>query len=173
MAATAKLFNHGRSQAVRLPKEFRFEGREVRVTKVGDRVILEPMTPAEAMPWSAIDQLGDLPSCRRAASNPNRRPIAWCSNLDSTAVATRCSTSVARRHAKSLTRRGPRRTPLCLMMVVYEEWGGGGGAESEEKRWCCSWGGGRGVWEGGGGVGGGGGGGGRVGAMGRGGVASY
>ena len=30
MTATAKLFMHGRSQAVRLPKEFRFEGKEVR-----------------------------------------------------------------------------------------------------------------------------------------------
>ena len=59
MVATAKLFTHGRSQAVRLPKEFRFEGREVRVTKVGDRVILEAMAPAGSMPWAAIDQLGD------------------------------------------------------------------------------------------------------------------
>ena len=40
---TAKLFMHGRSQAVRLPKEFRFSGTEVRVSKVGDKVILEPM----------------------------------------------------------------------------------------------------------------------------------
>ena len=42
MSTTAKLFMHGRSQAVRLPKEFRFEGTEVRVSKVGDKVILEP-----------------------------------------------------------------------------------------------------------------------------------
>jgi antitoxin VapB len=41
--STAKLFMHGRSQAVRLPKEFRFPGTEVRVSKVGDKVILEPM----------------------------------------------------------------------------------------------------------------------------------
>jgi virulence-associated protein VagC len=40
MSATAKLFMHGRSQAIRLPKEFRFEGTEVRVSKVGDTVIL-------------------------------------------------------------------------------------------------------------------------------------
>ena len=59
MTATAKLFTHGRSQAVRLPKEFRFEGREVRVTKVGRRVILEPMAPDESMPWREIDRLGD------------------------------------------------------------------------------------------------------------------
>jgi antitoxin VapB len=43
MATTAKLFENGRSQAVRLPKEFRFEGNEVRISKAGDKVILEPM----------------------------------------------------------------------------------------------------------------------------------
>jgi virulence-associated protein VagC len=46
MSATAKLFMHGRSQAVRLPKEFGFEGTEVRVSKVGDKVILEPLKKA-------------------------------------------------------------------------------------------------------------------------------
>lgn len=40
--ATAKLFMHGGSQAVRLPKAFRFEGKEVRIRKEGDAVILEP-----------------------------------------------------------------------------------------------------------------------------------
>ena len=39
---TAKLFRNGRSQAVRLPKEFRFEGEEVEVHREGERVILEP-----------------------------------------------------------------------------------------------------------------------------------
>lgn len=43
--ATAKLFTNGRSQAVRLPKEFRFEGREVSVRREGDAVILEPLKP--------------------------------------------------------------------------------------------------------------------------------
>ena len=37
MSATPKLFMHGRGQAVRLPKEFRFEGTEVRISKVGDK----------------------------------------------------------------------------------------------------------------------------------------
>jgi len=41
--ATAKLFRNGRSQAVRLPKEFRFEGGEVSVRREGDAVILEPL----------------------------------------------------------------------------------------------------------------------------------
>jgi antitoxin VapB len=39
---TAKLFRNGRSQAVRLPKEFRFTGAEVVVRRSGKRVILEP-----------------------------------------------------------------------------------------------------------------------------------
>jgi antitoxin VapB len=61
MSATAKLFMHGRSQAVRLPKEFRFEGTEVRVSKVGDKVILEPLSkpPFDAEAWFVrLDDLG-------------------------------------------------------------------------------------------------------------------
>lgn len=38
----AKVFWTGRSQAVRLPKEFRFEGEEVTVRREGRAVILEP-----------------------------------------------------------------------------------------------------------------------------------
>ena len=64
MSATAKLFMHGRSQAVRLPKEFRFEGTEVRVSKVGDKVILEPAEkkPFDAVAWRAmLAQYRDIP----------------------------------------------------------------------------------------------------------------
>ena len=39
---TAKLFENGRSQAVRLPKEYRFSGDEVAINTVGDIVILMP-----------------------------------------------------------------------------------------------------------------------------------
>jgi antitoxin VapB len=49
----AKLFWSGRSQAVRLPKEYRFEGKEVRIRKHGDAVILEPV-PTD---WSWLDAL--------------------------------------------------------------------------------------------------------------------
>jgi len=58
---TAKLFMHGRSQAVRLRKEFRFEGTEVRVSKIGDKVILEPMKkpPFDVKAWRAkLDAMG-------------------------------------------------------------------------------------------------------------------
>src|SRR6266700_1546156 len=61
MTAIAKLFMHGRSQAVCLPEEFRFEGTEVRVSKVGDKVILEPLRkpPLDVDAWFArLDELG-------------------------------------------------------------------------------------------------------------------
>ena len=45
---TAKLFTHGGSQAVRLPKEYRFEGHEVHVRRVGADVILSAR-PAGSM----------------------------------------------------------------------------------------------------------------------------
>ncbi len=42
----ARLFWNGRSQAVRLPKEFRFEGDRVRVTRMGAGILLEPVPVA-------------------------------------------------------------------------------------------------------------------------------
>ena len=52
MSKTAKLFWFGRSQAVRLPKEFRMEGDEVRIRKRGAAVILEPI----ASEWTWLDE---------------------------------------------------------------------------------------------------------------------
>jgi antitoxin VapB len=43
METTAKLFKNGRSQAVRLPKQFKFYGDMVKIKKEGNKVILEPM----------------------------------------------------------------------------------------------------------------------------------
>ncbi len=45
---TAKIFLNGRSQAVRLPKEFRFRGEEVNIRRSGQKVILEPIP---RRPW--------------------------------------------------------------------------------------------------------------------------
>lgn len=53
--AKAKLFLHGRSQAVRLPKEFRFEGTEVYVRRVGEDVVLS--TKAKASMRSLVEAL--------------------------------------------------------------------------------------------------------------------
>lgn len=52
----AKLFQSGRSQAVRLPKEFRFNGTEVYVKRVGNAVVLLPMDDA----WDSLAQSLDL-----------------------------------------------------------------------------------------------------------------
>ncbi|HEV3248446.1 MAG TPA: hypothetical protein VG124_14695 [Beijerinckiaceae bacterium] len=46
----------------------------MRVTKVGDRVILEPLAPTDAMPWDAIDQLGDAPFMPQGREQPRMRP---------------------------------------------------------------------------------------------------
>lgn len=47
METKAKLFKNGRSQAVRLPKAFRFKGSEVKIRKEGSRVILEPLETSD------------------------------------------------------------------------------------------------------------------------------
>ena len=39
---TARIFENGRSQAVRLPKEFRFSGKDVYIKKIGNMVVLLP-----------------------------------------------------------------------------------------------------------------------------------
>ena len=52
---TAKLFINGRSQAVRLPKEFRFDGDEVFIKRVGDAVVLLPLRGWRTL-FSAIEQ---------------------------------------------------------------------------------------------------------------------
>lgn len=66
---TAKLFLSGRSQAVRLPKAFRFEGSAVRIRRQGAAVILEPM----ADDWSWLDAMGatlDADAAESAADQP-------------------------------------------------------------------------------------------------------
>jgi antitoxin VapB len=50
---TAKVFWSGRSQAVRLPKEFRFKTDTVRIRRHGQAVILEPI----AQDWAWLDAL--------------------------------------------------------------------------------------------------------------------
>jgi antitoxin VapB len=55
---TAKLFRNGRSQAVRLPKEFRFDGDEVRIRRVGNGVLLEPaQSTPEPNEWAWLDEI--------------------------------------------------------------------------------------------------------------------
>ncbi len=42
MTLTAKVFQNGRSQAIRIPKEFRMEDSEVLIEKIGDTLIIKP-----------------------------------------------------------------------------------------------------------------------------------
>lgn len=71
----AKLFRNGRSQAVRLPREFRFPGERVRVRRVGDGVLLEPVVDDLAMWFAAMDALDAgpfMPEGREQPPTPDR-----------------------------------------------------------------------------------------------------
>lgn len=56
---TAKIFKSGRSQAVRLPEEFRFEGDEVMVTRLGAAVVLLPKNHDWEVMFGALDGFGE------------------------------------------------------------------------------------------------------------------
>ena len=51
---TAKLFINGKSQAVRLPKEYRFLGTEVGITRIGELVVLCPIGREDALFFSSL-----------------------------------------------------------------------------------------------------------------------
>lgn len=56
---TAKIFENGRSQAVRLPKECRFHTDEVAVNRIGDIVMLVPKTSKWDSFMQAIDMFSE------------------------------------------------------------------------------------------------------------------
>jgi antitoxin VapB len=57
----AKLFQNGRSQAVRLPREFRFEGDRVRIRRVPQGVLLEPLIQDPEELFRRLDELNSEP----------------------------------------------------------------------------------------------------------------
>lgn len=71
----AKLFQNGRSQAVRLPKEFRFEGDRVRIRRVAQGVLLEPLIPDTARWFDELDQFNSEPFLPRIPASGRRQPI--------------------------------------------------------------------------------------------------
>lgn len=80
--ATAKLFWSGNSQAVRLPKEFRFEGKMVNIRKQGKQVIIEPIVNNWAWVWTMYKALiirWNKPY-KNYATSPNRNVIGACLN---------------------------------------------------------------------------------------------
>jgi antitoxin VapB len=68
----AKLFTHGGSQAVRLPKAFRFEGAEVTVRREGDAVILEPVAAKPPRTQADLDAMWARIDARGGADFPDR-----------------------------------------------------------------------------------------------------
>ena len=72
----AKIFTNGRSQAVRLPKDFRFADNDVYIKKIGRMVVLLPRDD----PWSplidSLDQFtGDFMEDRNQPDQPPREPF--------------------------------------------------------------------------------------------------
>ena len=66
----ARLFTHGRSQAVRLPKEFRLPGDRVRVRRMGDGVLLEPIASDIEAWFAELDRFADVPLFEDGRSQP-------------------------------------------------------------------------------------------------------
>ena len=72
---TAKVFKNGKSQAVRLPKEFKFQGDEVYIKRIGRNVLLIP----KDNPWDSLikslDQFSDDFMAKREQLPPENREI--------------------------------------------------------------------------------------------------
>ncbi len=69
--AIAKLFMHGRSQAVRLPKDFRLPGTRVRVRRVETGVLLEPMQTDVDEWFAELDRFADVPFMEDGREQPS------------------------------------------------------------------------------------------------------
>ncbi|MBN2161113.1 MAG: antitoxin [Spirochaetes bacterium] len=74
---TAKLFINGRSQAVRLPKEFQFKGSDVLIQKVGDAVILVPHEKSWEVFLHGLNQFSDdfMENGRNQGINQKRKSL--------------------------------------------------------------------------------------------------
>ncbi len=69
----ARLFKNGQSQAVRLPKEFRFEGDFVYVKKSGNAVVLLPAAAAWDSLVASLDKFSDDFMPERTQPEPEER----------------------------------------------------------------------------------------------------
>lgn len=67
---TAKLFTNGGSQAVRLPKEFRFPGDRVRIHRVKGGILLAPVSTGLKEWFARIDAAGDEPFIPQGRNQP-------------------------------------------------------------------------------------------------------
>jgi antitoxin VapB len=77
MTAMAKIFKNGASQAVRLPKEFRFDADEVCIKRVGSAILLFPKDAAWDLMAHAIDNFDEdvLVERNQPKRNDVRKPL--------------------------------------------------------------------------------------------------
>ena len=73
MTQRARIFKSGGSQAVRLPKEFRFEGDEVLISREGVRIVLEP--PHRVWSQRFLDIAGSAPDFPYPDEPPPADPV--------------------------------------------------------------------------------------------------
>lgn len=71
---TARIFMHGRSQAVRLPQAFRLPGSRVRVRRVRDGVLLEPIVTDIDAWFAEMDRFADVPFMENGREQPAMPP---------------------------------------------------------------------------------------------------
>lgn len=72
----AKLFKNGQSQAVRLPKKFRFDGKAVLIQKIGDSVVLSPLQDSwDSFFEAAADFSPDFMAEREQGVQPDRKGL--------------------------------------------------------------------------------------------------
>jgi antitoxin VapB len=67
----AKIFKHGRSQAVRLPLAFRLPGDRVRVRRVKQGLLLEPMVTDIDAWFAELDRFADVPFMEDGRRQPS------------------------------------------------------------------------------------------------------
>jgi antitoxin VapB len=70
MTRTAKLFKNGRSQAVRLPREFRFAGDRVKVRRAGRGILVEPVFTDVSAWFTELDRLASEPFMPEGREQP-------------------------------------------------------------------------------------------------------
>jgi antitoxin VapB len=73
-SGVAKIFNHGRSQAVRLPLAFRLPGDRVRVRRVEGGILLEPMATDINAWFAEMDRFADVPFMEEGRRQPPMPP---------------------------------------------------------------------------------------------------
>ena len=69
-SGTARIFMHGRSQAVRLPQAFRLPGDRVRVRRVKNGVLLEPITTDVDAWFAEMDRFARVPFMEQGRDQP-------------------------------------------------------------------------------------------------------